>query len=68
MGQAGSGVVVSLLVGVQVGELFVGRPPLHVICRATNPLSRTFKVFSQFKCFGHSTVSDLARNENWDAK
>ena len=55
--QAGAGVVVSLLVGVQgllvgvqVGELFVGRPPLHVICRATNPLSRRFKVFSPFKC------------------
>ena len=52
----------------QVGELFVGRPPLHVIGRATNPLNRALKL-----CFFHSSASFirvfqtcLPANENWD--
>ena len=61
-------IVVSLL-GVQVTELFVGRPPLHVICRAT-----TTPWTSDWKCFQvHSSASCIRllqtrpANENWDA-
>ena len=55
--------------GVQVTELFVGRPPLHVICRAT-----TTPWASDWKCFQvHSSAScnrllqTRPANENWDA-
>ena len=55
--------------GVQVTELFVGRPPLHVICRAT-----TTPWTSDWKCFQvHSSASCIRllqtrpANENWDA-
>ena len=51
-----------------MGELFVGRPPLHVIGRATNPLNRALKL-----CFFHSSASFiqvfqtcLPANEHWD--
>ena len=66
--------VVSLLVGgggwwvSQVGELFVGRPPLHVIGRATQPLEQSIETV-----FFHSSASFirvfqtcLPANENWD--
>ena len=52
----------------QVGELFVGRPPLHVIGRATQPLEQSIETV-----FFHSSASFirvfqtcLPANENWD--